>query len=205
MASPQFVRLVGATAKENAEAANFAAFLDACPNFAGRPLADIQRGGDPPDFVCLDGMSKRVGVELVQWINEEQTGPSKRRFNLEGSYTSVIRSVYVVPPKYIGMVFIDAKDGVFLAPYDAAAFRHELYKFVSDIDAAWLANPDWHDPQGYDFTDFTAYPLLAHHLTGLCFYSRGRFDTPLGGVCTEGLTQLTGCETHWSITSTVKL
>jgi hypothetical protein len=180
MASPQFVRLGGTTAKEKAEAANLAAFIEACPNFAGRTIVDIQRGGDPPDFLCLDGLGKRIGVELVQWINEQQTGPSKRRFSLEESYTSVIRSMYEQPPKHIGMVFINAKDGVSLATTDAAAFRNEVYKFVADIDAAWLANPEWHDPQGYDFTDFAAYPMLARHLSGLDVHSRERFVTPLG-------------------------
>jgi hypothetical protein len=165
--------MAGLTAKETAEAANFAAFTDACPNFAGRPLVSVQRGGDPPDFLCLDGAGARIGVELVQWINEQQTGPSKELHKLEKSYRTVIRSTHVQPPKNIGMVFIYAKDRTSLAPADATLFQNELYRFVADVDAAWLANPDWNDRQGYDFKDFNGYPSLASHLEGLCFYSRG--------------------------------
>jgi hypothetical protein len=180
MASPEIVRLAGTTPKEKVEAANFAAFIETYPNFAGRPIVAIKRGADPPDFLCLDGSEKHLGVELVQWINEQQTGASKRLFKLKESYTSIIRSTYEQPPKHIGMVFIDVKDGISLAHADAAAFRDEVYKFVADIDAAWSANPDWHDPQGYDFTDFGGYAVLARHLNGLCFFPRESFDTPLG-------------------------
>jgi hypothetical protein len=172
--------MAGITAKEKAEAANFAAFTDACPNFAGRDFVSIQRGADPPDFLCVDAAGKRVGVELVQWINEEQTGPSKELFRLEESYQRVIGSSRVRLPANIGMVFIYAKDRVSLAARDAALFYKELYKFVSYVDGEWLKNREWSDPQGWDFTDFTDYPTLASHLDGLCFYSRLRFNTAPG-------------------------
>jgi hypothetical protein len=180
MSSGQTAPMVGITAKEKAEAANFGAFREVCPNFAGRTLVSTRRGGDPPDFLCLDGSGKRIGVELVQWISEQQTGPSKQLHGLEESYRRVLRSAYVQPPNNIGMIFIYAKDGTALAPSDSAVFHNELYKFVADVDAAWLANPDWSDPQGYDFTDFSGCPSLTSHLDGLCFHSRERFNTGLG-------------------------
>lgn len=180
MASGQSAPMVGNTAKDKAEAANFDAFREAYPNFAGRTLVNIQRGADPPDFLCLDELGKRVGVELVQWINEQQTGPSKERYRLEESYRRVILSTYVQSPKNIGMIFIFAKDGTEISRSDSTVFHNELYKFVADVDSAWLVNADWNDPQGYEFTNFTAYPSLASHIDGLCFYSRERFDTGLG-------------------------
>jgi hypothetical protein len=140
--------LVGVTAKEKAEAANFDAFRLAHPAFAGWPLLNIQRGGEPPDLLCLDAQGKRVGVELVQWINERQMAESKARYKLEESYRHVIRSTYVQPPKNIGMIFISAKDKTPLEPANATAFHHELYKFLSEVDAAWLSNPEWTDPPG---------------------------------------------------------
>ena len=76
------IALVGTTAKQKAEAANFDAFKSAHPNFAGRPVVSIQWGGDPPDVLCLDSPGKRIGAELVQWVNEQQMAeskPAKRR------------------------------------------------------------------------------------------------------------------------------
>jgi hypothetical protein len=173
--------LVGNTAKQMAEAANFEAFKLAHPNFAGRPLVSIQWGGDPPDVLCLDAPGNRIGVELVQWVNGRQMAVSKARFKLEDSYNSVIQSSSVQSPANIGLVFIYAEDNAILLPQNATAFRKELYDFVARIDAEWLKNPEWNDPQGYPFTDFTGYPTLAQHIDGLDFYARGRrFNPQLG-------------------------
>src|ERR1700692_264942 len=100
--------LVCSTPKQKAEAANFYAFMEAYPHFAGRQLVNIQWGGDPPDVLCLDGGGKRIGVELIQWINEAQTGPSKARFKLEKSYTVATQSESETPPVNVGMVQIYA-------------------------------------------------------------------------------------------------
>ncbi len=171
----------GITRKQKAEAANFEAFRQAHPNFAGRPLAGIQRGGDPPDVLCLDASGNRIGVELSQWVNQRQMAASKRRFKVEDSYRLAIRSPEVEPPANIGLVFIYAKDTTPLAPENAPAFRDELYKFVRAVDDAWQLNPDWDDPQGYAFTDFKGYSTLAQYVEGLDFYARGRrFDPQLG-------------------------
>jgi len=181
MATGVSAALVGHTAKQKAEAANFQAFELAHPNFAGRPLDGIQWGGDPPDVLCLDAPGQRIGVELVQWVNERQIAVSKSRYKIEDSYHHVIRSSYVQPPRNIGLVFIYAKDRTPLPPENAAAFRDELYKFVGAVDSEWLSNPDWDDPQGYPFADFSGYPLLARHLEELVFYARGRrFNPRLG-------------------------
>src|SRR5229473_1186557 len=123
MATGASPALVGSAAKQRAEAANFEAFRLAHPNFVGRPLVSIQWGGDPPDVLCLDASGKRIGVELVQWINQSQMPASKSRFKMEDSYRLVIRSSDEQPPVNIGMVFIYAKDDVILLPQNTAAFR----------------------------------------------------------------------------------
>jgi hypothetical protein len=181
MATDVSAVLVGNTAKQAAEAANFEAFRLAHPNFAGRSLATIRWGGDPPDILCLDASGNRIGVELVQWVNERQMVSSKALYKMEDSNRLAIQSSYMEPPANIGLVLIYAKAKTMLAPKDAAAFRSELYDFVVRIDAGWFQNPDWDDPQGYMFTDFTGYPTLAQHIEGLDFYARGRhFDPQLG-------------------------
>jgi hypothetical protein len=181
MATEVNMPMAGITAKQKAEAANFEAFHQAHPNFAGRPLARIQWGGDPPDVLCLDAPGNRIGVELVQWVNQRQMAASKGRFKIEDSYRLAIRSPEVQPPTNIGLIFICTKDRTPLAPENAPAFRDELYKFVRAVDDAWQMNPEWGDPQGYPFTDFTGYPTLSRHMEGLDFYARGRrFNPQLG-------------------------
>jgi hypothetical protein len=181
MATGASTLLAGITAKQKAEAANFEAFKLAHPTFADRAITNVAWGGDPPDVLCLDARGASIGVELVQWVNQRQMAASKARYKLEDSYRLAIRSSNEQPPANIGLVFIYAKDKTILAPQNAAAFRKELYVFVARIDADWLKNPDWDDPQGYSFTDFTGYPILAQHIEGLDFYARGRrFNSQLG-------------------------
>jgi hypothetical protein len=176
MATGVSALLAGATLKQKAEAANFEAFRRAHPNFAGRPLVSVQWGGDPPDVLCLDARGSRIGVELVQWVNGRQMAASKAQYELEESYNGVIQSASVQPPANIGMIFIYAK--ISLAPKNAAAFRKELYDCIGQVAAKY---PEWEDPQGYPFTDFTGYPCLAAQLEGLDFYSsRRRSPAQLG-------------------------
>jgi hypothetical protein len=100
--------LVGSTAKQKAEATNFEAFRRAVPNFAGPGLISVTWGGDPPDVLCTDDKGNRIGVELVQWLDEKQTAASKKMFALEKSYNDVIQSASVQPPPNIGRIFIYA-------------------------------------------------------------------------------------------------
>lgn len=168
--------LVGTTAKKKAEAANFEAFRSVHPDFAGRALENVQWGGDPPDILCLDASGSRIGVELVQWVNQGQIAASKKKFALEKSYDDVIQSASAQPPANIGMLFIYAK--IPLAPKNAATFRRELYDFIAQAAAKY---PEWEDPQGYMYSDFMGYPCLSEHLEGLEFYSaRRRSHAQLG-------------------------
>jgi hypothetical protein len=100
--------LVGVTSKQKAEASNFQAFRVALPNFAG-PLASIEWGADPPDVLCVGASGSRIGVELVQWINQRQIADSKKRYKLEDSYTLVIQSESVGAPPSIGMILFTPK------------------------------------------------------------------------------------------------
>jgi len=148
-----------ATTKQVAEAANLEVFKNAHPNFAGRPLISVQWGGDPPDVLCLDAHGIRIGVELVQWVNGQQMAASKAQYDVEESYNVVIQSESVQQPADIGMIFIYAK--ISLAAKNTATFRKEIYDCIAQVAARY---PEWGNPQGYVFTDFTGYPCLAAHL-----------------------------------------
>ena len=165
-------------AKEQAELVNFEAFQLTRPDFASRPVVRYEPGGDPPDILCFDDEGRRIGVELVQWINEEQTAKSKTRLKVQSSYTHVIRSWDEKPPKNVGFMFINLRAERLLRPDVAVTFRSELYNFIAEKDAVWLVNPDWDDPQGWSFEDFGGFPTLAQYLGSLEFYSRGRRFSP---------------------------
>ena len=179
MATGVQVQLAAGNTKQKGEAGNFEAFRLANPNFAGRPLISVQWGGDPPDVLCLDAIAKRIGVELVQWVNQQQMAESKARYEVEESYRLVILSSLESPPKNIGIIYLYAK--IHLTPQNAAMFRSELYRFIGQLDANWSNNPERDDPQGFFITDFAGYPSLVRHLEGLHVHAKGRrFYSELG-------------------------
>jgi ssDNA-binding Zn-finger/Zn-ribbon topoisomerase 1 len=167
--------------KERAERLNFDAFRKACPDFAGRPLKSFRRGGEPPDFLCFDPKRKRIGLELVEWLEQGQIAREKPLYSLEREYLRVIRSDKRVAPKNIGQVFVYVKKDKRLSAGHAKQFRKELYKFIANVNSRWSANPEWTDSQGQDFHDFSGFPTLAEHLAMLVFFSRDRFS-PYPGV-----------------------
>ncbi len=71
------------------------------PDFAGGAVVWFP-GNDPPDILCIDPVGKRIGVELVEWLNEEQIRTSVEEQRLESSYLDAIRSQDVHPPENTG-------------------------------------------------------------------------------------------------------
>jgi hypothetical protein len=143
--------------KERLELLNFRAFRRDCPDF-GERVKSCRRGGDPPDFVCRDAARTKIGVELAEWVDQETIGPSKRRYDLEESYTNALQDYTELQPTNVGMVRIYA-DLPLPIKY-AEQFRNEILNFIKRADDAWKVSPEWNDPQGIDFTDFAGYPVL---------------------------------------------
>ena len=112
-----------------AEKTVFQAFVNFCPDFAGVRVK-CEEGPDPPDYICTDETGKRIGVELGEWLNEQQMKRSKERERLEDSYCAVLRSEVEDPPPNIEWVWLYEKSGTRLAAPDAELFKTEAYRCV---------------------------------------------------------------------------
>jgi hypothetical protein len=56
------------------EADIFASFLDAAPDFAGELITKWKHNqNDSPDIVCTDRLGSKLGVEMTEWLHEQQT------------------------------------------------------------------------------------------------------------------------------------
>src|SRR5215475_937399 len=67
-------------AKREYEAAIFKAFLNVKPDFCGEPISEWTQPADEkdfPDVICKTASKKRVGVEIGEWLNEEQLTHAK--------------------------------------------------------------------------------------------------------------------------------
>lgn len=61
-------------AKWRREKGIFKSFLGAAPDFAGEPIIDWKHNGNAsPDIVCTDRLGNRLGVEMTEWLHEQQT------------------------------------------------------------------------------------------------------------------------------------
>lgn len=70
----------------------FDAFTRTEPNFVGEKVTCNQYDNDPPDFICENKKGWRLGIELVEWLNEHQTRRSREFDNLEKQISKVISS-----------------------------------------------------------------------------------------------------------------
>jgi hypothetical protein len=155
--------------KERRELVNFRAFRRDYPAFGAR-VVSCRRGADPPDFICRDSRKARIGIELLEWLEQGQTKLSKKQYAQEDPYRRAVADWHILEPTNVRMILIYPKDGIFLDPSDEGQFRDEIYQFITEKDRAWAHNPEWHDPQGYDFTEFVGFPVLAKQLAGVTFF-----------------------------------
>jgi hypothetical protein len=157
----------------------FEAFYDALPDFAGRSVS-WHPGNDPPDIICVDSEGNRMGIELGEWLNEEQIRSSIEQERLEDSYLNAIRSQDSHPPENIGMIWLTTKIGLRLKQSDTIQFRTQFYDLVAAINSNWLGLDGCSSPNGVFFKDFSQYPCLDKYLQALRFYPRSEFNPPSG-------------------------
>ncbi len=69
--------------KKEREKIIFEAFINIDPNFAGEKVLCEQYQKDPPDFICSNNKNRKIGVELVEWLHEDQTARSRALEDLE--------------------------------------------------------------------------------------------------------------------------
>jgi hypothetical protein len=149
----------------------FAGFLNAAPMFAGIAVKDWrQPPGDPPDIECdlVDGT--RLGIELTSWLDESQIGCAKKKEMMEDSFRQAINPEPPNNTEHVHLVWMDPKRR--LASDDAAAFRRELLRAMEEIDRRWDSEPNWETPQGFQFDNLDAYPMLKKYLDGIDIHPR---------------------------------
>src|SRR5881628_2506419 len=77
------------------EAAVFKAFLNIKPDFADEPISGWTQPADEkefPDVICTTESKKRIGVEIGEWLNEEQLTHAKSMERVQAAYLQAIGS-----------------------------------------------------------------------------------------------------------------
>ena len=156
-----------------AEKMLFELFLKARPDFAGESIREwSQPAQDPPDVLCSTESGKRIGVELGEWLNEDQMTEAKVREAIEQSILAAIGTQPVNQLKNIYFAWMIPRPRARVRPEDVTPFRAEIFALADDVDQRWRQEHDWWDPQGFYFTDFTKFPMVGKYLEGITFFPR---------------------------------
>lgn len=167
----------------------FELFIKARPDFAGRAIVKWERGANPPDILCLDHCGRRIGVELGEWLNQDQIHDAKKKEKVENSFLAAIGSEKVPPLGSIGMVWLELISSTLLSKGDRGQFRLEIYELLTKMDLCWCEREEQQDPQGYVHKDFSEFPCLRRYLKGIQFFPHSRIDTHPGDawICFEDM------------------
>jgi len=79
--------------------------IDYCPRFLDVPNDDwvsVSKGQDPPDLVG----SGRIGLELTEWLNPNQTTEAMRRLRMRGDLLRLLNEQSLPAPQNYRLVFV---------------------------------------------------------------------------------------------------
>lgn len=155
----------------------FESFLRIKPDFADELLRNwSQPPSDPPDVMCTTVSGKTIGVELGEWLNEDQMRDAKGREALQNSISKAIGKQPDNEFENIYFAWLHPRPKARVKPADASAFREEIFDLAQEVDGGWDKEPDWQSPQGCSFTDFARYPTVGKYLQSIRFFPRRHYE-----------------------------
>ena len=176
----------------------FEILLRFLPDFAGSRILEWEPApSDPPDIICYDLDGRKIGVEIVRILKEEQTRRAIQHDQWSGSLDRLLRSEEVEPPNNFRLVLISMKENVAkVRSQDEKFFRDEFFRCVGETDQLYPAKQGWHGPQGFNLDDLSRYPTLSRYVTGISF-SPGRAEPGAHWAIMWSLGS--GCDPEWIV------
>jgi hypothetical protein len=167
--------------KRENEKAIFSAFLRAAPDFVGEEIADWKQPTDEndfPDIVCKSKTGNRVGVELGEWLNEDQMRSAKGMERTQQSILEAIGGQGKNTTENIFCVWLLPAVRARIKPADATQFRTELFQMIEEVDQRWPDERFWHGPRGFRASgdELAPYAILQKYLNGIHFFPSDRYE-----------------------------
>jgi hypothetical protein len=154
--------------KREHERALFAAFLEVAPHFAGEPLAEWHQPDDErefPDIKAVSVSGRKVGVEIGEWLNEQEIQAAKQKERLEGGFLNAVGDQGLNPTQHIRYIWLRPKSRVPQA--DGQAFREQLLACILECDRRWPNERYWRAGHQLAGDELAPYPLLAKYLNAI--------------------------------------
>lgn len=154
--------------KRDHERALFAAFLEVAPEFAGEHLADWNQPQDERDFPDIIGTTvagRKIGVEIGEWLNEDETQAAKQKERLEQAFLNAIGDQGQNPTRHIRFIWLRPKQKI--ASADVAGFKDQLFACILEYDQRWPNERFWKVGHQLVGDEFAAHPLLGKYLNAI--------------------------------------
>lgn len=166
--------------KREQEKAIFTAFLRVEPRFFGEEIIEWKQPEDEkefPDVICVSESGLKVGVELGQWLNEDEIRHAKGMEHIQSSVLAAIGKQGDNNTDNIRFVWLVPKPKAHIKPSDGKAFRKQLFECIHNLDEQWPMNRFWHGPQGHAVTgaELIPYPVVAKYLDELHMFPNKLF------------------------------
>lgn len=148
----------------------FQAFLESWPQLKADVVESYPAEDDFPDVITLHTDGRRIGWELGEWLEPDQTRAGKEVERLRNAIKAVVGMQKISPPANIRYCTLEPKATA--APFkreDAGDFRRELRTLVAQVDAEWRESPCWQSAEGYLCRELNAYPTLQRYLEAIYF------------------------------------
>lgn len=167
--------------KREHEKAIFEAFLRIMPGFAGETLKEWWLPQDEkefPDVICNTINGRRIGVELGEWLNEEEMRNAKGMKRIQDSILSAVGTQGNNTTENIFFLWLFPKPKARVKPADVDPFRRQLFCYIEEVDHRWPIERLWQGPQGHRALpeELSSFPILQKYLNSVQFFPRKRYE-----------------------------
>ncbi len=171
--------------KRDHEKALFQAFVEVEPRFAGEELASWEQPKDEREFPDISAKSvsgRRVGVELAEWLNQDEIAAAMDKERREASILEAIGEQGPNPTGHIDLVWLLVKPGTRVKPADAAAFRGQIFALISECDRRWPTERFWRNGHQLSGSELDGYPVLAEYLNGVKLWPKDNWPAGIDWI-----------------------
>lgn len=151
--------------------------LKAYPAFLSEELTWAP-GPEPPDFIGTSTRGERFGLELTEWLNEDQTTVSISNEKSRNALLSAIDSEHRERPRPLIRILICDRLNVKFERQDNSEYVREIYQLAED----YAHRLDLNEPFGiWPVQDLAAYPTLKRYCVAVTLYGPPYIDTTPSG------------------------
>ena len=127
-------------AKREYEAAIFAAFLKLKPDFCDEAIVEWKQPADEkdfPDITCTTKSKTKVGVEIGEWLNEEQLTRAEGMERTQEALLKAIGPQGENNTDNVYFVWLHQPPRARMRSDDVEKLREELRKLITETDKQW--------------------------------------------------------------------